>query len=94
MILTLICDTIQISFNGGDRIAEVCYFIRLAREVDDWHDANEERNAQDCLQFVDVALVMLYSNPHPYLLERSYGILASCTKLGEESLQMVRITDI
>jgi len=94
MILTLICDTIQISFNGGDRIAEVRYFTRLAREVDDWHNANEERNAQDRLQFVDVALVTLYSNPHPHLLERSYGVLASCMKLGEESLQMIKITDI
>jgi len=94
MTLMLICDTIQISFNGGDRIAEVRYFTRLAREVDDWHDANEERNAQDRLQFVDVALVTLYSNPHPHLLERSYGILASCMKLGEESLQMIKITDI
>lgn len=95
MTLTLFCDTmIQITFNGGDRIAEVRYFTRLVGEVDGQLDLDEERNVQDRLQFIDVALVTLYSNPHPHLLERSYGVLASCTKLGEESLQIIKITDI
>jgi len=95
LILTLFCDIIQITFNGGDRIAEVRYFTRLARDlVDGRLDPDEERNAQDRLQFIDVALVTLYSNPHPHLLEWSYGVLASCTKLGEESLQIIKITDI
>ena len=56
--------------------------------------STEERNVQDRLQFIDIALVTLYSNPHPHLLERLYGVLASCTKLGEESLQVIKITDI
>ncbi|KAI6046196.1 hypothetical protein EDC04DRAFT_2558492, partial [Pisolithus marmoratus] len=46
------------------------------------------------LQFDDITLVTLYSHPHPHLLEQSYGILASCTKLGEVSLQVVKISAI
>ncbi|KAI6040100.1 hypothetical protein EDC04DRAFT_2567594, partial [Pisolithus marmoratus] len=46
------------------------------------------------LQFDNVTLVTLYSHPHPHLLEQSYGVLASCTKLGEASLQVVNISAI
>ena len=95
LIVMLFCDIIQITFNGGDQITEVCYFTGLTRDlVNGRLDPDEERNAQDCLQFIDVALVTLYSNSHPHLLEWSYGVLASCTKLGEESLQFIKITDI
>ncbi|KAL4080974.1 hypothetical protein J3A83DRAFT_4355858 [Scleroderma citrinum] len=40
-------------------------------------------------QFANVTLIMLYSNPHPYLLDQSYGVLASCTKLEILAIQSV-----
>ena len=42
--------------------------------------------------FVDIALVMLYSQPHPCLFEDSYGVLVSSRKLGEESLCVLEVT--
>ncbi|KAL4077692.1 hypothetical protein J3A83DRAFT_4356622 [Scleroderma citrinum] len=45
-------------------------------------------------QFANVALITLYSDSHPYLLDQSYGVLASCTKLGAASLQVIEILAI
>jgi len=45
-------------------------------------------------RFVDVALVTLYSHPHPRLFEDSYGVLISSRKLGEESLCVLALTAI
>ena len=76
-----------------DHIAQVRYFARLVeRNEADLGVAPLAINEQ--YRFVDVALVTLYSRPHPYLLEESYGTLVSCTKLGEESLCVINLTSI
>ena len=76
-----------------DHIAQVQYFARLVERNEAGLDvAPLAINEQ--YRFVDVALVMLYSRPHPYLLEESYRTLVSCTKLGEESLCAIDLTSI
>jgi hypothetical protein len=44
--------------------------------------------------FTNVALVTLYSHPDPHLLHASFETVASCTKLGEESLTVIQISAI
>ncbi|KAI6139907.1 hypothetical protein EDD17DRAFT_1499927, partial [Pisolithus thermaeus] len=48
----------------------------------------------ECCHFTDVALITLYSQPDVDLLKKSYGVLASCTKPGEASLRVIKISDI
>ncbi|KAI6000689.1 hypothetical protein EDD15DRAFT_2140607, partial [Pisolithus albus] len=86
---------IKISLNGKDRIAEVRYFARLVIQAADNNSGDDEDlSTTDQFAFDNVALVTLYSDPHPQLLERSYGVVASCTKLGEASLQVIQISAI
>ncbi|KAI5980609.1 hypothetical protein EDD15DRAFT_2150936, partial [Pisolithus albus] len=86
---------VKIFLNGRDRIAEVRYYARLVVQATDNHsDDDEDLNAPNQFAFDNVALVTLYSNPHPQLLEHSYGAVASCTKLGEASLQVIQISAI
>ncbi|KAI6109372.1 hypothetical protein EDD16DRAFT_1487121 [Pisolithus croceorrhizus] len=86
---------VKIVLNGRDRIAEVRYYARLViHAADNNSDDDEELNAPDQLAFDNVTLVTLYSDPHPQLLEHSYGVVASCTKLGEASLQAIQISAI
>ena len=42
--------------------------------------------------FIDIALVTLYSQPHPCLFEDLYGVLVSSRKLSEESLCVLEVT--
>lgn len=86
---------IQIILDGKDQIAEVRYFMQLiVRAADNFPVHNKDLDAPEQFQFDDVALITLYSDHHPYLLEQSYGVLASCTKLGEASLQVIDISTI
>ncbi|KIK23437.1 hypothetical protein PISMIDRAFT_100434 [Pisolithus microcarpus 441] len=86
---------VKIILNEKVRIAEVRYFARLIVKAAYNHsDLDEDLDASGPLEFVNIALVTLYSDPHPHLLERSYGVLASCTKLGEASLQVIDIPTI
>ncbi|KIK15350.1 hypothetical protein PISMIDRAFT_58357, partial [Pisolithus microcarpus 441] len=48
----------------------------------------------DHFHFADVALVTAYSQPHTDLLEKSYSVLALCTKPAQPSLQVIKISDI
>ncbi|KAI6001213.1 hypothetical protein EDD15DRAFT_2159002 [Pisolithus albus] len=94
---TRMARNVKVILNGAVRIAEVRYFARLvARTAENLadNDDGEDFDAPGHLQFDDIALVTLYSHPHPHLLEQSYGVLASCTKLGEASLQVVKISAI
>ncbi|KAI6041435.1 hypothetical protein EDC04DRAFT_2893189 [Pisolithus marmoratus] len=87
---------VKVILNGAVCIAEVQYFARLVARAAENADDNdgEDFDALGHLQFDDITLVTLYSHPHPHLLEQSYGVLASCTKLGEASLQVVKISAI
>ncbi|KAI6114440.1 hypothetical protein F5141DRAFT_1213629 [Pisolithus sp. B1] len=86
---------VKVSLNGGDWIMEVQYFARLVvTAVDNLPVPDEDLDTPDCCCFTDVALVTLYSQPDTDLLEKSYGVLPSCTKLGEASLQVIKISDI
>lgn len=69
------------------------YFARLVTAAGD-PAVPDDLDVPDHVQFIDVALVTLYSDPHAYLLEQSYGVLASCTKLGGASLQVIEISTI
>ncbi|KAI6095242.1 hypothetical protein F5141DRAFT_1191381 [Pisolithus sp. B1] len=78
---------VKVSLNGGDWIMEVRYFARLVvTAADNLPVPDEDLDTPDCCCFTDVALITLYSQPDTDLLEKSYGVLPSCTKLGEASL--------
>ncbi|KIK15072.1 hypothetical protein PISMIDRAFT_16793 [Pisolithus microcarpus 441] len=87
---------IKVIINGTVHIAEVRCFARLVIKAAGYFsdDDDDDEDTPGHLQFDDIALVMLYSHPHPHLLDNSYGVLASCTKLGEASLQVVKISSI
>ncbi|KIK23241.1 hypothetical protein PISMIDRAFT_100773 [Pisolithus microcarpus 441] len=77
------------------RNVKVQYFARLVvRAVDNLSLLDEDLDRPDHFSFTDIALVTLYSQPDANLLNKSYGVLASCTKLGEASLQVIKILDI
>ncbi|KAI6004299.1 hypothetical protein EDD15DRAFT_2156968 [Pisolithus albus] len=86
---------VKVSLNGGEWIAEVRYFTRLiVRAADSFSVPDEDLDTPDHVCFIDVALATLYSQPDANLLDKSYSVLASCTKLGEASLQVIKISDI
>lgn len=87
---------VKVIINGTVRIAEVRCFARLVVKAAGYfsNDDDDDEDTPGHLQFDDIALVTLYSHPHPRLLDNSYGVLASCTKLGEASLQVVKISSI
>ncbi|KIK25410.1 hypothetical protein PISMIDRAFT_96864 [Pisolithus microcarpus 441] len=77
------------------RNVKVRYFARLIIRVADEHAALDADIASpDRFHFADVALVTAYSQPHTDLLEKSYGVLASCMKPAQPSLQVIKISDI
>ena len=86
----------KIVHDGIQRIAEVRYFTRfINRAADDAsNDSDTIDNNSDRALFTNVALVTLYSHPHPHLLHESFGTVVSCTKLGEESLTVIQISAI
>ncbi|KIK17840.1 hypothetical protein PISMIDRAFT_110639 [Pisolithus microcarpus 441] len=85
----------NVKVRGYYRMAEVRYYARLVIQAADNHsDDDEDLNTPDQFAFDNVTLVTLYSDPHPQLLEHSYGAVVSCTKLGEASLQVIPISAI
>ena len=86
----------KIIHDGIQCIAEVRYFTRLLnRAADDvGDDSDTGENNPDHMLFTNVALVTLYSRPDPHLLHESFRTVASCTKLGEESLTVIQISAI
>ncbi|KAI6103340.1 hypothetical protein EDD16DRAFT_1715232 [Pisolithus croceorrhizus] len=86
---------VKVSLNGGDWIVEVQYFARLVvMAAENLPVPDEDLDTPECCHFTDVALITLYSQPDVDLLKKSYGVLASCTKPGEASLRVIKISDI
>ena len=81
----------KIIHDGIQCIAEVRYFTRLLnRAADDvGDDSDTGENNPDHMLFTNVALVTF-----PHLLHESFRTVASCTKLGEESLTVIQISAI
>ncbi|KAF8141643.1 hypothetical protein EV363DRAFT_1151144 [Boletus edulis] len=91
-VLTLL---VEIVHEGIQRIAEVRYFTRLLnRDADNVGDDSDTIDNPDRTLFTNVALVTLYSDPDPLLLHESFGVVVLCTKLGEESLTVIKISAI
>jgi len=85
----------QAIIEGEHRIAEVQYFARVVVQdgSDDLYgDPDPQQPQQYC--FADIALVMLYSPPQPYIFQELYGVLVSSTKLGNSSLCAIKVTTI
>ncbi|KAI6148865.1 hypothetical protein BKA82DRAFT_936037 [Pisolithus tinctorius] len=87
---------VKVTLNGVICIAEVRYFARLVvtDNLSDNDNDDEDLDGPHHFQFDDIALVTLYSHPHPFLLEQSHGVLASCMKLGKASLQVIKISAV
>ena len=87
---------VKIVHDGIQHIAEVQYSTQLLNRAADNVSNNSDiiDNNLDHALFTNVALVTLYSNPDPHLLQESTGIVISCTKLGEQSLTVVQISTI
>ncbi|KAG9309721.1 hypothetical protein JVU11DRAFT_10397 [Chiua virens] len=80
---------VKILLDRRDRFADMQYFVQLAVTADQVSNDEDHEAHDDNDMFINLALVTLYSNPLTELLEKSYGVVISCTKLGEESLQIM-----
>lgn len=90
---------VKVFLDGRDRITEVRYFTRLVVRAPGNHSNDDDNNdddldAPDKSEYDNVALVTLYSDHHPHLFEQSYGVVASFTKQGEPSLQVIPVSSI
>ncbi|KAI6002449.1 hypothetical protein F5J12DRAFT_894214 [Pisolithus orientalis] len=90
---------VKVFLDGRDCITEVQYFTRLivrapGNHSNDDDDNNDDLDAPDKLEYDNIALITLYSNPHPHLFKQSYRVVTSCTKQGEPSLQVILVSSI
>ncbi|KAI5998487.1 hypothetical protein F5J12DRAFT_724838, partial [Pisolithus orientalis] len=84
----------KVFLDGRDCITEVQYFTRLIVRAPGNHSNDDDLDAPDKFEYDNITLITLYSDPHPHLFKQSYGVVTSCTKQGEPSLQVILVSSI